>query len=126
MLIDTAISTTADNTPWSSFEATDASLYAVYLHDYPDLPDAERQRAQQRYARTLERKLGSAQAVYDTLDLLQRLEETDPQDIPAESITQLQATYRRWQQATRAATEAGLQGLAPSETCFFEVQLNNY
>ena len=35
-------------------------LYTISLQDYPDLPDAERERAQRRCARTLERvtKLG--------------------------------------------------------------------
>lgn len=101
------------------------ALYSVYLHDHPDADQEQRQRAQQRYARALERKLGSAQAVYETLQVLQRLEESDPEEFTPEHISQLQALYRRWQNATRAATEAALQGLAPSETGFFEVQLNH-
>lgn len=114
----------------SRYASTDAdvppqALYSVYLHDHPDADQEQRQRAQQRYARALERKLGSAQAVYETLQVLQRLEESDPEEFTPEHISQLQALYRRWQNATRAATEAALQGLTPSETGFFEVQLNH-
>ena len=100
-------------------------LYTVSLQDYPDLPDAEHERAQRRYARTLERKLGGAQAVYDILSVLQNLEDAPPDDLAPEQITELQALYRRWQQATRAALEAGLQGLGGAEACFFEVQLHH-
>ncbi len=98
-------------------------LYPVSLQDYPDLPDAEHERAQRCYARTLERKLGGAQAVYDILSVLQNLEDAPPDDLAPEQITELQALYRHWQQATRAALEAGLQGLGGAEACFFEVQL---
>ena len=99
--------------------------YTVSLQDYPDLPDAERERAQRRYARALERKLGGAQAVYDILSVLQNLEDAPPDDLAPEQVAELQALYRRWQQATRAALEAGLQGLGGAEACFFEVQLHH-
>ena len=103
----------------------EAPLYTVSLQDYPDLPDAERERAQRRYARALERKLGGAQAVYDILSVLQNLEDAPPDDLAPEQVAELQALYRRWQQATRAALEAGLQGLGGAEACFFEVQLHH-
>lgn len=103
----------------------DEPLYTVSLQDYPDLPETERERAQRRYARTLERKLGGAQAVYDILSVLQNLEDAPPDDLAPEQVAELQALYRRWQQATRAALEAGLQGLGGAEACFFDVQLHH-
>ena len=37
--------------------------FSIELCDYPELPETQRERAEARYARTLERQLGDAQSV---------------------------------------------------------------
>ena len=53
----------------------------VSLCDYPNLPEQERNKAEARYARVLERQLGSAEQVSETLSLVQGLEDMPPEEI---------------------------------------------
>lgn len=92
-------------------------LFAVELCECPDLPEALRLKAQARYALTLERQLGSAEAVCQALRTLEQLEEAAPEDITDEA----KQTYHRWSKAARAAAESGLQGLALEEGSYFTV-----
>lgn len=96
----------------------DTPCFTVSLCDYPGLPEAQRLRAEERYARTLARQFGGEALVAEALRTLERLE-----DAPPEEITEAaKATYRRWIQAARAAAEAALQGLGAEEGCYFEVR----
>lgn len=93
-------------------------LYTVSLCDYPGLPEQERLRAEARYARVLERQLGSAEEVAQSLAWVQRLEDTPPEEISEEA----KAVFARWIKAATAAAQAGMQGLGDGESSFFEVR----
>lgn len=94
------------------------ATYTVTLCDYPGLPETERGKAEARYARVLERQLGGAEQVSSVLSMVQRLEDTPPEEISDEA----KAQFARWMKAARAAAEAGMQGLGEGESSFFEVR----
>jgi hypothetical protein len=98
------------------------AAYTVNLCDYPGLPDADKHKAEHRYARVLERQLGGAEQVSESLRCIERLEDTPPEEITEEA----KAVFQRWMKAARAAAEAGMQGLGDGESCFFEVRHNRY
>ena len=105
--------------PMFATETThDACPFSVALCDYPGLPETERRRAENRYARTLARQLGGEANVAQALRLLESLEDAPPEDITEEA----KATYHRWMKAARAAAEAGMQGLGGEDGCYFEVR----
>lgn len=92
--------------------------FTVALCDYPELPEDKRQQAEARYARVLARQLGGEDQVTEALSLMQGLEDMPPEEITEEA----KLTLGRWMKATRAAAEAGLQGIGGTETCFFDVR----
>ncbi|WP_315531001.1 hypothetical protein [Delftia acidovorans] len=94
------------------------AAFTVTLCDYPNLPEQERNKAEARYARVLERQLGSAEQVSETLYLVEGLEDTPPEEISDDA----KLAFVRWMKAARAATEAGMQGLGDGECSFFEVR----
>ena len=94
--------------------------FTVALCDYPGLPERERERAENRYAKVLARQLGGEPQVCEALRLIQNLEDAPPEEVTA----QAQAIYQRWMKAARAAPEAGMQGLGGEEGCFFDVRLH--
>ncbi|VUZ28919.1 Uncharacterised protein [uncultured Comamonas sp.] len=96
-----------------------ARAFRIELCDTPELTDALRERAEARYARVLERQLGSAEAVCDTLQLLEQLQEAAPEDVPPDA----QAVCQRWLKAARAASEAAMQGLGVAESGYFAVHV---
>lgn len=96
----------------------DQACFTVALCDYESLPDAERQRAEMRYARTLTRQLGGEAEVAHALRTIERLEDAPPEEITDEA----KAVYLRWMKAARAAAEAGMQGLGGEDGCYFEVR----
>lgn len=105
-----------------SMFATDTSenqsCFTVALCDYPGLPEAERVRAEMRYARTLARQLGGEPEVAHALRTIESLEDAPPEEITDEA----KAIYQRWMKAARAAAESGMQGLGGEEGCYFEVR----
>lgn len=94
------------------------ALYTVSLCDYPNLPEQERQRAEARYSRVLERQLGGAEQVTQSLAWVERLEDTPPEEITQEA----KDVFARWIKAASAAAQAGMQGLGDGESSFFEVR----
>lgn len=94
------------------------ATFIVTLCDYPNLPEPDRAKAEARYARVLERQLGSAEQVSETLYLVEGLEDTPPEEISDDA----KLAFARWMKAARAATEAGMQGLGDGECSFFEVR----
>ena len=93
--------------------------FTVTLCDFDGLPETERLRAEQRYARTLSRQLGGDEQVSETLYHVQRLEDAPPEEITDEA----KQMFTRWMKAMRAATEAGMQGLGGSDGCYFDVRI---
>ena len=93
--------------------------FSIELCDYPELPETQRERAEARYARTLERQLGDARSVCALYTLMEQLQETSPEDIPPNAP----AMYQRRLKAVQAATEAGMQGLGEAETAYFSIRL---
>ena len=94
------------------------AAFTVTLCDYHNLPEQERNKAEARYARELERQLCSAEQVSETLSLVQGLEDMPPEEISEDA----KLAFTRWMKAARAATEAGMQGLGDGECSFFEVR----
>ncbi|WP_280190282.1 hypothetical protein [Delftia sp. PS-11] len=94
------------------------ATFTVTLCDYPGLSEQERNKAEARYARVLERQLGGAEQVTQTLSLVQRLEDTPPEEVSEDA----KQAFTRWMKAARAAAEAGMQGLGEGECSFFEVR----
>ena len=94
------------------------SQFTVTLCDYPQLPEPERQRAEARYARVLERHLGGTAQVAEIFSAVQQLEDAAPDEV-SDHMRQL---YGRWAKAARLATEAGMQGLGEGEGSFFEIR----
>ncbi|MFD2756110.1 hypothetical protein [Comamonas terrae] len=94
------------------------AIFTVTLCDYPELPEPQRQQAEARYARVLARQFGGEAEVTQALSLVQRLEDTPPEEITEEA----KQVFTRWMKAARAAAEAGLQGIGGTESCFFEVR----
>lgn len=92
--------------------------FTVTLCDFPGLPEADRAKAEQRYARVLTRQLGGPEQVTEALQMAQQLEEDPPEEITEE----IKTAFTRWMKAVRAAAEAGMQGLGEGEGCFFEVR----
>ena len=95
-----------------------ASSFTVTLCDYPELPETERQRAEARYVRVLERQLGGPAEVAEALALIEDLQEAGPEEVS----DQARQLYARWMKAARLAAEAGMQGLGESEGSFFEIR----
>src|SRR2546427_7768503 len=75
------------------------AAFTVTLCDYPNLPEQERNKAEARYARVLERQLGSAEQVSETLYLVEGLEDTPPEEISDDA----KLAFARWMKAARAA-----------------------
>jgi hypothetical protein len=97
---------------------TAEACFTVTLCDFDGLPETERARAEQRYARTLVRHLGGPEQVSETLQWVQRLEEDPPEEISED----IKSGFARWMKAVRSATEAGMQGLGDGEGSFFELR----
>lgn len=108
-----------DTIPTRAPDRTPTRTFRIELCDAPELTDTLRERAQARYARVLERQLGSAQAVCDTLQLLEQLQEAAPEDVPPHA----QALCQRWLKAARTASEAAMQGLGATESGYFAVHI---
>lgn len=101
--------------------ATDTAVaaYTVVLCDFLELPSRERSAAEGRYARVLERQLGGAEGVAETLAAVQRLQDGDE----APEGTDAMAIVNRWARAAVAARTAGMQGLGESEGAYFDVRI---
>ncbi len=105
--------------PMFATESTqELNPFTVALCEYPNLPEADRLRAETRYARTLARQLGGETNVVEALRLIESLEDAPPEEITEDTKT----VYQRWMKAARAAAEAGMQGLGGEEGCYFEVR----
>ena len=73
---------------------------------------------QMELAKRAARQFGGENEVTEALSLVQRLEDTPPDEITEEA----KQVFARWMKAARAAAEAGLQGIGGTEACFFEVR----
>jgi hypothetical protein len=94
--------------------------FTVVLRDYPeDLPAKERIAAEARYAKALEKQLGSAEQVAAALDTMENLEVSPPEVVSPGDLTLLKA----WGKATAAAKQAGFRDLGEADGAYFEVRL---
>lgn len=97
------------------------TLYTVALCDHPqDLPSKARADAEARYARELERHLGSAEQVAAALDTLHSLEDAPPEQVSAAELSAI----RLWSKASAAARQAAMRDLGDMDAAYFEVQLS--
>ncbi|KQP22963.1 hypothetical protein [Pseudorhodoferax sp. Leaf267] len=99
-------------------DTTTETTYTVALCDYPELPDRERIAAEVRYGRALERRLGSAEGVAQTLRAVVALAEEGHDEDPSAQTLAL-----RWRLANTAARQLGLQGLGDLPSAYFHVAL---
>ena len=99
-------------------ETTVESVYTVALCDYPGLPDRERVAAEVRYCKALERRLGSADGVAQTLREVAAQADDETGDTDEARTLAL-----RWRLANTAARQLGLQGLGDLPSAYFHVAL---
>jgi hypothetical protein len=92
--------------------------YTVNLQDYPQLPEDLRSQAERRYARTLEKALGSADAIVEAYKAWSNAE--DAYDELSEDERQLAL---RWQKAAVRATQEGFSSLGQVDEAYFEIKL---
>jgi hypothetical protein len=92
-----------------------APAYTVVLRD-SDLGPDERDKAQTRFCRALEERLGAPEELAALLRLLQAAEEEARALTPHEQTLAL-----RWQRAQAAARITGLQELAQTTEAWFEI-----
>lgn len=93
--------------------------YTVALQEAHDLPMRERIEAEVRFARELERALGSADAVADVYRAWMDASEYEACQIDAS--TAVKAV--RWPRVADAATQAGLSKLGAIGPAHFEIRL---
>lgn len=99
-------------------DATIDRTYTVALCDYAELPLKERTAAEMRYAKALERRLGTPDDVAHALKAVTRLSEDGGESSP--EAVQL---MRQWRLATDAARLAAFQGLGESHEAWFDLRL---
>lgn len=89
--------------------------YTVTLQDAPrDLTDRAKNNAESRFQRTLERTLGSTEAVVSAYRAWQSAEETAETELSEEEIT----LAKRWIAAATRAQEDGFRELGECEAWF--------
>ena len=95
-----------------------AQIYTVSLNGGDSVPAKERQVAEARFERELERCLGNPETVAEVYQAWHEASNNDPAEVPS-------ATYSiavRWPKAFNAAQRAGLQSIGDNEA-HFELQL---
>lgn len=91
--------------------------YTVALQGFPELPAELRQQAERRYSRTLERALGSPDAIIDCYKAWLAAQEAPEGELAEADISQAQ----RWQKACMKAMQEGFNGLGESPDAYFEI-----
>jgi len=94
------------------------ATYTVSLQDYPQLPEELRSQAERRYARTLEKTLGGANAIVEAYKAWSNAE--DAHDELSDHERQLAL---RWQKAAMRAAQEGFAALGQVDEAYFELKL---
>jgi hypothetical protein len=97
-------------------DTTTEVFYTVALCDFPVLPPTERVAAEVRYCRTLERALGTPEAVARAYGAWCCAAE-------GEGTAEDLVLAAGWTKAADAARQAGFRGLSEDEGAYFEVRL---
>jgi len=94
--------------------------YTVTLIDAVDLPTAARIEAETRYAKALERNLGSPAEVAAVLKAWEAANDSSIEDIDQQTAE----TAVRWPRAAEQAQQAGMRNLGEMPGAHFEVRLS--
>jgi len=98
----------------------DTALYTACLEDFPGLPDAQRELAEKRYCKALEKALGDADGVARAYQAWQTAADSDEMSIDRETATL--ATV--WIKAADLARQAGMRDLGDDTGAYFDVRLH--
>ena len=101
-------------------ESTIESLYTVSLEDFDGLPAVQRQLAEKRYGKSLEKALGDADGVARACRAWQTAADSDEASIDRDTANL--ATL--WIKAADLARQAGMRDLGDDGAAYFEVRLD--
>lgn len=101
-------------------ESTIESLYAVSLEDFEGLPPVQRQLAEKRYGKALEKALGDADGVSRAYRAWQTAADSDEVSINRETAN----LATNWIKAADLARQAGMRDLGDDGAAYFEVRLH--
>ena len=93
-------------------------LVAITLEDYAGELDADPAAACWRYRKEMERALGSAVAMASAFRAFSMARESEPEELTPDERTRAEA----WLAAVPRAHAAGVDGLGPAPTAWFEVR----
>jgi len=94
--------------------------YRITLHEFPEIPDDTRAKAEEQYRRALEKALGGPDEVIPAYRAWLNVSESGNDQVSQEEVAQ--AT--RWQKASDLARQAGFRSLGESAEAYFEFKLS--
>jgi hypothetical protein len=94
--------------------------YTITLHDFPDIPDEAREKAEDQYRRALEQALGGTDDVLPTYRAWLNVSESGNDQLNEDDV----ALANRWVTASNLAKQAGFRSLGESDEAYFEVKLD--
>lgn len=95
------------------------SPYIARLEDFPGLPDIQRQLAEKRYCKALEKALGDACGVARAYQAWNTAADSDEVSIDKDTANLATA----WIKAADIARQAGMRDLGEDSGAYFEVRL---
>lgn len=94
--------------------------YTITLHEFPEIPEDTRVKAEEQYRRALEKALGGPDEVIPAYRAWLNVSESGNDQVGMEEVSQ--AT--RWQKASDLARQAGFRSLGESAEAYFEFKLS--
>ena len=94
--------------------------YRITLHEFPEIPEVTRVKAEEQYRRALEKALGGPDEVIPAYRAWLNVSESGNDQVSQEEVSQ--AT--RWQKASDLARQAGFRSLGESAEAYFEFKLS--
>lgn len=101
-------------------ESTIESIYTVNLEDFEGLPTVQRQLAEKRYARALEKALGDSDGIARACRAWQTAADSDEASIDKDTAN----LATQWMKASDLARQAGMRDLGEDGGAYFEVRLH--
>jgi hypothetical protein len=102
-------------------ESTVEISYSVSLEDFPGLPEVQRQVAEKRYGKALEKALGDASGIARAFQAWRTAADSDEVSIDRDTANLATA----WIKAADLARQAGMRDLGDDTGAYFEVRLED-